>query len=194
MLTEARYIDDDREALRWALGSLYAGYAERLRALAVRKLFSIHSLAVLWIIMFMVSGVFNLGVVLATRLRYEGMASAMGSLMRGFRYNQFVPLADAIPIGLFVLMALAIVLFAVSLALSLRRRPVAFAAFCSAVGLSLGIWLYELGIPAYVQTMSPQHLWRNGICFVLTAGVLSAARFSGATPRRPVQRLGASRQ
>jgi hypothetical protein len=37
-----------------------------------------------------------------------------------------------------------------------------------------------LRIPAYVQTMSPQHLWRIGICFVLTAGVLSAARLGGA--------------
>lgn len=194
MRAEARHIDDDREALRWAIGGLYAGCAERFRALAARKVFSIHSLAVLWIIMFMVSGLFNVGIVLATRLRYEGMASAMGSVMQGFRYNQFVPLADAIPIGLFVLMALAVVLFAVSLALSLRRRPAAFGAFCTAVGLSLGIWLYELGIPAYLQAMSTQHLWRNGICFVLTAGVLSAARFSGAIPRRSVQRLGASRQ
>jgi hypothetical protein len=194
MRAEAQHIHDDREALRWAIGGLYAGYAERLRMIAAREVISTHSLVVLWIIMFMVSGIFNVGIVLATRLRYESMAHAMGSVMQGFRYDQFVALADAIPIMLFVLMALALVLFAVSLALSLRRRPAAFGAFCSAVGLSLGIWLYELGIPAYLQAMSTQHLWRNGICFALTAGVLSAARLSAAIRRRPVQRLGASRQ
>jgi hypothetical protein len=193
MRAEAQHIDDDREALRFAIGGLYAGYAERLRMFAARKAFSMHSLAVLWIIMFMVSGVFNVGIVLATRLRYEGIASAMGTVMQGFRYHQFVTLADAIPVELFVLMALAVALFAASLALSLRRRPAAFATFCSAAGLSLGIWLYELGIPAYLQAMSAQHLWRNGICFVLTAGVLIAARFSAATPRRPLQRFGAGR-
>jgi hypothetical protein len=193
MRAEAQHIEDDREALRFAIGSLYAGYAERLRTIAARKVFSIHSLAVLWIIMFIVSGIFNVGIVLATRLRYEGIASAMGSVMQGFRYHQFVTLADAMPVGLFVLMASAVVLFAASLTLSLRRRPGAFGVFCSAAGLSLGIWLYELGIPAYLQAMSTQHLWRNGICFVLTAGVLSAARFSAAMSRRPVQRLGAGR-
>jgi hypothetical protein len=194
MRAEAQHIEDDRETLRFAIGGLYAGYAERLRMFAACKIFSIHSLAVLWITMFMVSGIFNVGIVLATRLRYEGIAFAMGSVMQGFRYHQFVTLADAIPVGLFVLMALAVALFAASLTLSLRRRPAAFGTFCSAAGLSLGIWLYELGIPAYLQAMSTQHLWRNGICYVLTAGVLGAARFSAAIPRQPVQRLGAGRQ
>jgi hypothetical protein len=193
MRAEAQHIENDREALRFAIGGLYAGYAERLRMFAARKVFSIHSLAVLWIIMFMVSGIFNVGIVLATRLRYESIASTMGAVMQGFRYHQFVILADAIPVGLFVLMVLAVVLFAASLTLSLRRRPAAFGAFCSAVGLSLGIWLYELGIPAYLHATSTQHLWRNGICFVLTAGVLIAARFSAAIPSRPAQRFGTGR-
>jgi hypothetical protein len=183
MCTEAGHIANDREALSWALGSLHAAYAERLRALRMRRILSIRSLAALWIIMFIVSSAFNMSIALATRLRYQNMASAMGSLVDGFHYNRFVPLADAMPIGLFLLMGLAVALFTVSLWLNLRRRPAAFGSFCSAVGLSLGIWLYELGIPAYVQAMSPQHLWRNGICFALTAGLLSVARFSSSTSR-----------
>jgi hypothetical protein len=192
MRMEARHIDDDREALSWALGSLYAGYAERLRAMRARKMLSAHSLAVLWIIMFIVSSAFNIGIALAARLRYQGVASAMGSLIAGFHYNRFVPLADAMPRGLLALMGLIVVLFTVALYLSLRRRPAAFGAFCCAAGLSLGAWLYELGIPAYVQAMSPQHLWRIGICFVLTAGVLRAAWLGGAAQGPPHRRLDRS--
>jgi hypothetical protein len=193
MRSEARHIDNDREALSWALGSLYAGYAERLRAVRARKKLPTHSLAVLWIIMFIVSSAFNIGIALAARLRYQGVASAMGALIAGFRYDRFVPLADAMPRGLLALMGLIVVLFAVALHLSLRKRPAAFGAFCSAAGLSLGAWIYELGIPAYVQAMSPQHLWRIGICFVLTAGVLRAAWRAGAAqrpPNRPLDRSG----
>ena len=91
-------------------------------------------------------------------------------------------------------MGLVVVLFSVSLTLSLRRRPAAFAAFCSAVTLSLVAWLYQLGIPAYMQALSPQHRWRIGVCFVLTAGVLSALRFCGAAPNMILQRTEGRRQ
>jgi hypothetical protein len=191
---EVQHIDDDREALTWALGSLRAGFAERLRAVRACKMLTAHSLAVLWIGMFIISSAFNMSIALATRLRFHGVASAMGGLLDGFRYDRFVPLADAMPAGLFVLMGLVVVLFAISLSLSLRRRPAAFAVFASAVGLSLVAWLCELGIPAYVQAMSLQHRWRIGICFVLTAGVLSALRYWGAAPDSSMQRLEGRRQ
>ena len=189
MRTEAQHISDDREALGWALGSVRAGFTERLRALRAHKVLTIHSLAVLWIVMFIVSSAFNVSISLATRLRLHGMASAMGRLIEGFHYDRYVPLADAMPMELFVLMGLVVVLFAVSLSLSLKRHPAAFAVFCGAVGLSLCVWLYLLGIPAYGQAISPQHRWRIGVCFILTAGVLSALRFCGSTPNSSMQRL-----
>jgi hypothetical protein len=194
MRMEARHIDDDTEALRWALGSMRAGFAERLRATRAHKILTVRSLAMLWTVMFVCSSAFNVGIALATRLRFQGTASAMGWLLDGFRYDRFVPFADAMPVGLFVLMGLVVVLFSVSLTLSLRRRPAAFAAFCSAVTLSLVAWLYQLGIPAYMQALSPQHRWRIGVCFVLTAGVLSALRFCGAAPNMILQRTEGRRQ
>jgi hypothetical protein len=188
MRMEVQYIDDDREALKWALGAVRAGFAERLRAVRAHRVLSVQSLAVMWIIMFIISSAFNVSIALATRLRMQGMASAMGWLLDGFRYDRFVRLADAMPAGLFVLMGSVVVLFAVSLALSLRRRPAAFAVFCVAVGLSLAAWLYELGIPAYTHAMSPQHRLRIGACFVLTAGVLSALRICGTAANASPQR------
>jgi hypothetical protein len=184
MRTEAQYIDDDREALSWALGSVRAGAAERLRALRLRRLFSPHALGILWIVIFIVSSAFNVSLALAARLGYQRTANALGWWMKEFQYDRFVPLADAMPIGLFVLMGLVVVLFSVSLYLSLRNRPAAFAAFCCAIGFSLAAWLYQLGIPAYLQALSPQHRWRIGICFALTAAVLSALRM-GTPARNP---------
>jgi hypothetical protein len=194
MRMEVQHIDDDGEALQWALGSMRVGISERLRATRVHKMLTFRSLAVLWMVIFVFSSAFNVSIALATRLRFQGTASALGGLLDGFRYDRFVPFADAIPVGLFVVMGLVVVLFAISLALSLRRRPAAFAAFCSAVGLSLVAWLYQLGIPAYLQAISPQHRWRIGACFVLTAGVLCAVRFRGAVPNASPLRVDGSQQ
>jgi len=189
MRMELQHIDSDAEALGWALGSIRAGFAERLRALRTHNTPSLHSLAVLWIGMLIASSAFNVGLVVATRLRFQGLASAMGRLIEGFHYDRFVPFADAMPMGLFVLMAMVLVLFVVSLSLSLRRRPTAFLAFCSAVALSLAAWLYQLEIPTYVQAISSAHRWRVGICFVMTAGVLSALWFCSTTPKLSLQPL-----
>jgi hypothetical protein len=192
--TEVEYIDDDHEALSWALGGVRAGFAERLRAVRTHRMLTVHSLAMLWIVMFIISSAFNVSIALATRLRFQGVASAMGWALDGFRYDRFVPLADAMPAGLFVLMGFVVLLFAVSLSLSLRRRPAAFIVFCSAVGLSLAVWLYQLGIPAYAEAMSPQHRLRIGACFVLTAGVLGALRVWGAAPSSSPQHLQGEQQ
>jgi hypothetical protein len=182
MRTETQHINDDREALRWALGSVCACAAERFHALRVRRLFSVHSLGILWIVIFIVSSAFNVGIALAARLGYQRMASALGWWMREFQYDRFVPFAAAMPPGLFVLMGFVVVLFSVSLYLSVRNHRASFAIFCVALALSLATWLYQLGIPAYLQALSPQHRWRIGICFALTAGVLGALRCGSAVP------------
>ena len=176
MRSEIQHIEDDREALSWALGSLRACLIERLRALRPGRLFSAHSLGVLWIVVFIISSAYNMSIALAARLGYLRMTSALGWWMKDFQSDRFAQFADSIPIGLFALMGLTVVLFVASLNLNLRGRPTGFATFCCAVGLSLVAWLCQLGIPAYLQAMSPWHLWRIGICFVLTATVLSTLR------------------
>jgi len=182
MRAEVQHINDDGEALHWALGSVCACAAERFRVWRVRRLFSTHALGILWIVIFIVSSAFNVSIALAARLGYQRMASALGWWMREFQYDRFVPFAAAMPPGLFVLMGFVVVLFCVSLYLSVRNHPASFATFCAALALSLVTWLYQLGIPAYLQALSPQHRWRIGICFALTAGVLGALRWGSAVP------------
>lgn len=193
MRTEAQHIEDDREALGWALGCVRAGAAERFRAVRARKTFSAHSLGILWIVIFIVSSAFNVSIALAARLGYQRTAATMGWWLKGFQYDRYVPLANAMPIGLFMLMGLVVILFTLSLYLSLRNRPAAYTAFCCAAGLSLAAWLYQLGIPAYMQAISPQHRWRIGICFVLTAAVLAALRGGIAEPHPSRQGLDGGR-
>jgi len=189
MRAEVQHINDDGEALHWALGSVCACAAERFRVWRVRRLFSTHSLGILWIVIFIVSSAFNVSIALAARLGYQRMASALGWWMREFQYDRFVPFAAAMPPGLFVLMGLVVVLFSVSLYLSVRNHPASFATFCAALALSLVTWLYQLGIPAYLQALSPQHRWRIGICFALTAGVLGALRWGSAVPEPSLRNL-----
>jgi hypothetical protein len=184
MRNEAQSIEDDREALHWAMGGVRAGMAERLTAWRTRGILSTHALGILWIGIFIVSSAFNVSIALAARMGNQRVASALGWWMKGFEYDRFVPLADAMPPGLFVLMGLVVALFTVSLYLSVRNRPTAFAAFCSALVLSLAVWLYELGIPAYMHAIPAQHRWRIGICFVLTAAVLGVLRSGGPAPIR----------
>jgi hypothetical protein len=194
MRAEAQHINDDGEALHWALGSVCACAAERCRALRMRRLFSPHSLGILWIVIFIVSSAFNMSIALAARLGYQRMASALGWWMREFQYDRFVPFAAAMPAGLFALMGFVVVLFSASLYLSVRNHRAAFATFCAALALSLVTWLCQLGIPAYLQALSPQHRWRIGICFALTAGVLGALRCGSAVPDPSMQGLDGRRR
>jgi hypothetical protein len=85
MRSEAQHLDDDREALSWALGSVRAGAVERLRALRLRRLFSPHALGILWIVIFIVSSAFNVSVALAARLGYQRTATTLGWWIRSIR-------------------------------------------------------------------------------------------------------------
>jgi hypothetical protein len=177
MQAEVEHLDDDQEALAWASSSVRAGVSERCRVWRRHPVWSPRSVAILWILIFISSSAFNVSLALAVRLRWERMAFVMGAWFQGFDYARFQLLARAMPVGLFVLMGGVVAAFCLALYLSLRRRAAAFPAFCGALGLSLAAWLYQLGIPAYVQAISAAHRWRSGLCFALTAGVLSALRW-----------------
>lgn len=184
MRNELRHIEDDREALSWALGSLRACLAERMRALRSHRIFSARAIGNLWIVIFIVSSAYNVTIALTARLGYHRVALALGWWMKDFQYDRFLRFASAIPVELFVLLGAVVLLFVVSLSLQLRSRPSGFATFCWAIALSLVAWLYQLGIPAYLQAMSTPHRWRIGICFVLTAAVLGALRLPGPATQR----------
>lgn len=176
MRNEVAHIDDDREALNWAIGSVRAGLAARLNDLPRQRIFSARSAGIVWIVIFIVSSAFNLSIALSARLGYEQITSVLGRGLKGFDYARFQSLAEAMPIGLFVLMAVVVFAYVLSLYLNLQRRPYAFLVFCCAMALSFGAWLIQLAMPTYLQAISTPHRWRVGVCFVLTAAILIALR------------------
>ena len=189
MRNEIQHIEDDRDALKWAFGSLRACVAERLRALRAHRIFSARAIGNLWIVIFIVSSAYNVIIALTARLGYHRAVSALGWWMKDFQYDRFLEFANAIPVVLFALLGAVVLLFVASLNLSLRNRPSGFTTFCCAMTLSLVVWLYQLGIPAYLQAMSTPHRWRIGICFVVTAAVLSALRLPRPAPNPATPRL-----
>jgi hypothetical protein len=189
MRNEICHIEDDREALKWALGSFRACLAERVRALPAHRIFSARAIGSLWIVIFVLSSAYNVIIALTARLGLHRAASALGWWMKDFQYDRFLKFANAIPVGLFGLLGAVVFLFVVSLNLHLRNRPSGFATFCCAMSLSLVAWLYQLGIPAYLQAISTPHRWRIGLCFVVTAAVLSALRLPGPAPKAATGRL-----
>jgi hypothetical protein len=176
MRHEILHIDDDHEALGWALGSFRACLAERVRALRVHRIFSARSIGILWIVLFVVTSAYNLAIAFAARLGFDRSVSALGWWMKDFQFDRFSKFANAMPVGLLALLSAVVVLFSASLSLNLRRRPLGFATFCCAIVLSSVAWLYQLSIPAYLQAISTPHRWRIGICFVLTAAILGVLR------------------
>jgi hypothetical protein len=178
MRTEVEHIADDKEALHWALSNTRACAHELVRTFPLRRLTSARTISLLWIVLFIMSSAQNVAILLASRLGYMRAASALGWSLRDFQYERFVALARAIPQGVVLLMGAVVVAFIASLYLSLRRSVGAFATFCAALGSSLCIWLYELGVPAYLEAISKHHRWRIGACFVMSAAIVSALRYS----------------
>jgi hypothetical protein len=185
MNNEMQHMQDDREALAWALSGLRGCLALRLKAVLAKRLFSAHSLGILWIGIFIVSSAYNVGMALSARLGLQRAASVLGWWMREFQYDRYASFAAALPIGLLVLMGIVLLLFGFSLHLSIRNRPSGFAMFSCAVLLSLVAWLCQLTIPAYLEAISSQHRWRIGICFVMTVAVLSALRLPSRNSSSP---------
>jgi hypothetical protein len=181
MRSEIAHIDDDREALKWALGSFRACLTERLRS---HRMFSARAIGILWIALFVITSAYNLLIALAARLGFDHAVSSLGWWMRDFQYDRFSRFANAMPVGLFAFLGAVVLLFAASLSLNLRRRPSGFATFCCAIGLSCAAWMYQLCIPAYLEAISTPHRWRIGICFVLTAVILSALRIPAPASSR----------
>jgi hypothetical protein len=86
MRNEVAHIDDDREALHWAIGSVRAGLAARLNELPRQRIFSARSAGIVWMVIFIVSSAFNLSMALSARLGYEQITSLLGHGLKGFDY------------------------------------------------------------------------------------------------------------
>jgi hypothetical protein len=134
MLHEAAHAGSDGEAVRWALGCLYAACVERLRSLYLLDIGAIRVVAALLASF----RAFDAGMPTLLTLAYRARAAAASSLGRftpGDDYRRLVPLMESIPMWLHTIVVVAVALYALAAVATLRRRPIAAGFWCLAVAV-----------------------------------------------------------
>jgi hypothetical protein len=137
---EVEHIEDDRAALGWAIGSVLASYAERIRGMDVlRTLWAGWALALLalWraLVMF-----FAPSLTIAYHMHELGIAEILGSRTPGDDYHRFIPLMDAMPSWLLVLWVASGLFYLLAGWRLLRNRRGAFALVAVALLLEFVGW------------------------------------------------------
>jgi hypothetical protein len=97
---------------------------------------------------------FSLLFPLSYRLGLTGITSSLGQLTQGHDYRRFIPLMEAMPVGLLCLSAISGVLYLTAAWLLLRQRTTSFLAFSAALAVSLIRWSIVMRLPAYSQVLS----------------------------------------
>jgi hypothetical protein len=151
MIREVEFIESDRAALAWAVGSVLASYAERVRSMNL-----IHTLWVSWMLAVLalwqaLRMFFAPSLTIAYRLHELGIANALGARTPGDDYHRFIPLMDATPnwlLGIWVLSGLLCLATAWRL---LRNRHGAYPFFVAALLLQLAGEAVVYLMPAYAQ-------------------------------------------
>ncbi|MDE2182852.1 MAG: hypothetical protein KGJ78_07505 [Alphaproteobacteria bacterium] len=147
MRFEVQEIEDDGEALHWAMGCVLAGYREgamiALQAKPARWLFAIVMLGLAW------REFFAPLLTLAYKLGDAPLARLLGRLTPGDDYRRFIPLMDATPLWIQAMWVMsAVLLIAAAVALLWKKRA-AFGLFASAMLLEIAGTLISRQIPAY---------------------------------------------
>jgi hypothetical protein len=105
---------------------------------------------------------FRLLLPLSYRLGLTDITSGLGQFTQGHDYRRFIPLVEAMPIGLLGLSTISGVLYLWAAWLLLRQRATSFLAFAAALAISLVSWSIVTRIPAYHQVFSsPASNWQR---------------------------------
>jgi hypothetical protein len=151
---ELSHIENDREALTWAIGCLVASCVEKTRLM---NLF--HLAYVRWVIALLM-GVQALDLLFATvltlayRLRYLDLANFLGGFTPGDSYRRFIPLMEATPWWVHALWVAGSALCVLAAWKLLRNRPAAFLLFAAAWSLgAIGDFISH-SLPAYQEAFS----------------------------------------
>jgi hypothetical protein len=172
MQHELEAIEDDRVALRWAVGCVIAGYNERLNSL-LQAWYARLALACL-IALLALREFFAPLLIFAYRMKYWGLAHFLGLRTAGEDYRRLAPVMDATPSWLPVLWIAAGLLFLVALWRMLRRADGSTAPFFLAAGLDLvGIWAIQSVQASTGVIVTPNPIVRAaGVLLTLWVGFL----------------------
>ena len=146
MRQETDSISDDRQALGWALGCVFASYAERIEAMNFVDTALVRGVLVFFIVLEAWSNFFATIATVSYRSGHLGVIRAMSGMMPGDDYRPFIPLMNTIPWWDHALwVSAALFYFAAAALLFTRRRAMAFPLFTAGFGLAIageiGSWI-----------------------------------------------------
>jgi hypothetical protein len=172
MQNELRAIEDDREALAWAIGCLKAGYGERSNGM-LQTWYARAALACL-IALLALREFFAPLLILAWRMPYPGLAHFLGLRTAGDDYRRLIPVMDATPSWLPVLWVAAGLLYLAALWRMLRKSNGSAALFFLGFGLELvGLWAIQSIQASTGVIITPNPVVRGaGVVLTLSAGLL----------------------
>jgi hypothetical protein len=147
MTNELAHIDDDRAALRWAMGGVMTAYLER--ASAVFGSAPVRWLLLLPLLFEVMQAVFAQTMALAWRMGATGVLGVMGEQTPGDDYHRFVPLLQLVPDWYVASGFLAGALVLASGVQLMRRRPSAVILFVAGIVVGLVAETLVHRVPGY---------------------------------------------
>jgi hypothetical protein len=172
MQNELEVIDDDQEALRWAMGCVKAGYWERSNAM-LQTWYARAALACV-IALLALREFFAPLLIFSYRMKYWELAHFLGLRTAGDDYRRLIPVMDATPSWLPVLWVAAGLLYLVAIWRMLRRADGGTALFFLAFGFDLvGIWAVHSIQMSTGVVITPNPIVRTaGVVLTLLTGFL----------------------
>ena len=138
MRQETEAIENSGASLRWALGCVYAGYAERIEAMVMFDTVVVRGFLVFFMVLEVFSSFFATIVTVAYKTGHMGIVRAMAGQMPGDDYHPFIPLMNATPWWVHALWVGAGILYLVSAGfLFTRLRGIAFPVFTTGFVLTM---------------------------------------------------------
>jgi len=168
MHAELQGIENDCEALRWAIGCLRTGLRERCR-LGLLDLRVARWTVALWAIYQVEGNLCDAFLVLSYKLGQLGITQFLSRCTGSKDYHPLVSLFDATAVWEPSLCLVGGALYLLGVVAVLRRSHYAFALFLSALLGEVSLWLYELTKPLFVAIYSSADLVHDTLLYTVTA-------------------------
>jgi len=150
MQNELAYVGNDREALRWAVGCLWAAHVARIRGLYLLDVAAVRAVGAFMATFRAFGAVFPTLLTIAYYRGAVGMTESLGSMTAGDDYRRLVPLMEAIPSWVHALATAEGACYLVGAVCLLVRRRAAYIALLFGVSLELVLTLFGRSLQAEV--------------------------------------------
>jgi hypothetical protein len=168
MRAEVEYLERGAPALRWALGCLRAGIAERLCATPLLGVPAIRWGIALWVGYLSASVLCNVALVLSHKAPDLGLAALLTHCVQGDDYRALIPLFEAITPLQLAGWVLVCVAYMAAIALAWRRQAASASLLMGASLLNAILWINALREPLFVQAFASSEMISDGLLLTIT--------------------------